>query len=148
MFFDCIFQIHFLALFDERIDDIGLTSLTQLFANKTENKDIEKGRFSLGDKVLLVNQDDQADAFVFIRAAGQQSTKGKKAFALLTLNPVAAMLAFPMCRIQMTVVDARSGEVLAQTTALTIGDVIKNTDKALTKPLTNSLKKLSSPTQK
>ena len=113
-----------------------------------KNKDIEKGRFSLGDKVLLVNQDDQADAFVFIRAAGQQSTKGKKAFALLTLNPVAAMLAFPMCSIQMTVVDARSGEVLAQTTALTIGDVIKNTDKALTKPLTNSLKKLSSPTQK
>ena len=97
---------------------------------------------------MLVNQDDQADAFVFIRAAGQQSTKGKKAFALLTLNPVAAMLAFPMCSIQMTVVDARSGEVLAQTTALTIGDVIKNTDKALTKPLTNSLKKLSSPTQK
>ncbi len=113
-----------------------------------KNKDIEKGRFSLGDKVLLVNQDDQADAFVFIRAAGHQSTKGKKAFALLTLNAAAAMMAFPMCSIQMTVVDARSGEVLAQTTALTMGDVIKNTDKALTKPLTKSLKKLSSPTQK
>lgn len=109
-----------------------------------KNKDIEKGRFSLGDQVLLVNQDDQADAFVFIRAAGQRSTKGKKAFALLMLSPVAAMLAFPMCRIQMTMVDARSGEVLAQATAITLGDVIKNTDKALTKPLTNSWKKLSS----
>ena len=113
-----------------------------------KTKDIEKGRFSLGDQVLLVNQDDQADAFVFIRAAGHQATKGKKAFALLTLNAAAAMMAFPMCNIQMTLVDARSGEVLAQTTAFTLGDVIKNTDKALTKPLAKSLKKLSSPTQK
>ncbi|HEX4946565.1 MAG TPA: hypothetical protein VFZ34_07885 [Blastocatellia bacterium] len=110
-----------------------------------KNKDIEKGRFSLGDKVLLVNQDDQADAFVFIRAVGQQSTKGKKAFALLTLDPFSTIMSFPMCSIQMTMVDARSGEVLAQTTAFTMGDVIKNTDKALSKPLTNSLKKLASP---
>jgi len=113
-----------------------------------KSKDIEQGRFTLGDQVLLVNQDDTADAFVFIRAFGQQSTKGKKAFALLTLNPVMTLLSFPMCFVTITVVDARTGEVLAQSQAITAGDVIKETDKALTKPVTSSLKKLPSPSEK
>ena len=33
-------------------------------------KDIEKGRFTLGDQVLLLNQDDNIDAFVFVQAIG------------------------------------------------------------------------------
>lgn len=120
--------------------------LNQKIVRKT--KDIEKGRFTLGDKVLLINPDDQVDAFVFIRAVGQQSTKGKKAFAVLTLNPALMMYAFPRCYLQLTIVDARTGEILAQSQAFTLGDVIKDTDKTLTKPLEKSLKKMPSPSAK
>ena len=107
-----------------------------------KQKDIEKGRFTLGDQVLLLNQDDQADAFVFVRAVGQQTTKGKVAFSVLVLNP---LYAIPVCQVWVTVVDARSGEVLAQSLALTTGNVVKDTDKALGKRLEASLKKIPSP---
>ncbi len=120
--------------------------LTVKLARKS--KDIEKGRFTLGDQVLLLNQDDTADAFVFVRAFGQQTTKGKKAFAALTLNPALMMLSIPMCFVTVTVVDARTGDVLAQAQAISTGDVIKDTDKALTKRLERSLRKLPTPSEK
>jgi hypothetical protein len=106
-----------------------------------KQKDIEKGRFSLGDQVLLLNQDDTADAYVFVRAFGQQKTKGKVAFNLLMMFPDL----FPACFVYVTVVDARTGEVLAHSTTATIGNVVKDTDKALGKGLDKSLKKIPPP---
>ncbi|HYE75555.1 MAG TPA: hypothetical protein VEF04_19590, partial [Blastocatellia bacterium] len=81
-----------------------------------KQKDIEKGRFTLGDQVLLLNQDDQTDAYVFIRARGMQTTKGKVAFAVVMLNP---LIAIPACVVWVTIVDARTGEVLAHTQTVT-----------------------------
>src|SRR5438128_10256494 len=39
-----------------------------------KNKDVKKGRFSLGDEVLNLNMDKSADAIIFIREHGQKLT--------------------------------------------------------------------------
>jgi hypothetical protein len=104
-----------------------------------KEKDIEKGRFSLGDQVLLLNQDDNIDAFVFVNAAGQRQSGGKKALGIVTLSPW-MMVSFYF--INIGIVDARNGDVLAYTLTGTKSDIGKEDDKKLVELLTNSLKKL------
>jgi hypothetical protein len=104
-----------------------------------KQKDVEKGRFSLGDQVLLLNQDDSIDAFVFINASGQRKTGGKKALGIVTLNP---LMLIPLYFINIGIVDARSGEVLAYTLTATTLDITKELDVKLVEILTKSLKKL------
>src|SRR5262245_46691678 len=67
-----------------------------------KQKDIEKGRFSMGDQVLLLNQDDSIDAFIFISATGQRKSGGKKALAAITLNP---LMMFPSYLINISIID-------------------------------------------
>jgi hypothetical protein len=102
-------------------------------------KDIEKGRFSLGDQVLLLNQDDNIDAFVFIDAAGQRKSGGKKALGVVLLNPFMLMSFY---FINVGIVDARSGEVLAYGQVLTPYDFGKEDDKKLVDLLIKRFKKL------
>lgn len=104
-----------------------------------KEKDIEKGRFSLGDQVLLLNQDDNIDAFVFVTAAGQRKSGGKKALGIVTLSPW-MMVSFYF--INIGIVDARNGDVLAYTLTATRSDIGKEDDKKLAELLINSLKKL------
>lgn len=52
-----------------------------------KRKDVEKGRFSLGDRVLLLNQDNNIDAFVFVTARGQRKSGGKKALGIVMFDP-------------------------------------------------------------
>jgi len=104
-----------------------------------KRKDVEKGRFSLGDQVLLLNQDNNIDAFVFISAAGQRKSGGMKALGIATLNP---LIIAPIYFINVGIVDARNGDVLAYTGVTTFSDIAKEDDKKLVDSLTRSLQKL------
>ncbi|MBO0857925.1 MAG: hypothetical protein J2P21_05615 [Chloracidobacterium sp.] len=108
-----------------------------------KQKDVEKGRFSLGDQVLLLNQDDSIDAFVFVNASGQRKSGGKKALGVVLLNPFMLMSFY---FINIGIIDARSGEVLAYTQTATPFDIGKEDDKRLVDVITRSLKKLPSGT--
>jgi hypothetical protein len=102
-----------------------------------KSKDVKKGRFSLGDEVMVLNVDKNTDALIFIRGQGRVFTKGKTAFSIL--NPFS--LDFPFALITIGIVDARSGEVLAFTKPVAASKVLKN-PKSLQKLITKSLKKL------
>jgi len=106
-----------------------------------KQKDVEKGRFSLGDQVLLLNQDDNIDAFVFMNAAGQRKSGGKKALGWMMLDP---SMIFPTYFIRIGIIDARTGDALAYTQVRTTYDFGKQDDKKLIDVLTATLKKLPS----
>ena len=100
-----------------------------------KRSDVKKGRFTMGDEVLNLNIDKNADAIVFIRGAGQKLTSGKTAFNLL-VGGVPAYL-----RLQIAIVDARSGEVLLYTDPILGGDPTTANDR-LRKALEKGFKKL------
>ena len=106
-----------------------------------KQKDVEKGRFSLGDQVLLLNQDDNIDAFVFVNAAGQRKSGGKKALGWMMLDP---SMILPTYFIKIGIIDARTGDALAYTQVTTTYDFGKADDKKLVEVLTGTLKKLPS----
>jgi len=106
-----------------------------------KQKDVEKGRFSLGDQVLLLNQDDNIDAFVFVNAAGQRKSGGKKTLGILMLDPG---MIFPTYSFRIGIIDARTGDALAYTQVTTTYDFGKQDDKKLVEVLTGTLKKLPS----
>ena len=101
------------------------------------SKDIKKARFTLGDEVMLLNVDKDADALVFIRGQGRMFTKGKTAFSIVNIFS----LDFPFAQITVGIVDARTGEVLAFTKPMSASKVLKD-KKALNKMIEKSLKKL------
>jgi hypothetical protein len=107
-----------------------------------KEKDIEKGRFSLGDKVSLLNQDDHIDALVFVNAYGLRRSSGKKALGAITLNPYIIGSGYS---IFIGIVDARNGDVLAYTNAV-VPDIGNEDDEreieSLTRGLAGSLKRL------
>lgn len=102
-----------------------------------KSKDIKKGRFSLGDEVMLLNVDKSADALVFIRGQGKVFTKGKTAFSLL--NPFS--FDFPFLLITVGIVDVHTGEILVFTKPISATKVLKD-PKSLNKLIRKSLKKL------
>src|SRR5258706_10965793 len=100
-----------------------------------KRNDVKQGRFTIGDEVLNLNLDKSADAIVFIRGSGQKLTSGKKTFNLM-VGGVPAFL-----RLQIGVVDARTGELLLYTDPVMAGDPTKAIDK-LRKALEKGFKKL------
>ena len=117
--------------------------LLQLMSRK--EKDVEKGRFSLSDKVILINQDDQVDAFVFIRAIGLEPTKGKKALSILMapINPISLLGLASVSQVWVTLVDARSGEVLAHRSVAGMSNLKKGDESGFDKMFAGSFKKLA-----
>src|SRR5262249_55085365 len=109
-----------------------------------KQKDVEKGRFSLGDQVLLLNQDDSIDAFVFVNATGQRKSGGVKAMGIAMFDP---FMLFSSYSVSIGIADARSGEVLAYTQFGTTSDISKEDDKKLVNIIASSLRKLPSGTQ-
>jgi hypothetical protein len=107
-----------------------------------KSKDVKKARFTLGDEVMLLNVDRNADALVFIRGQGRVFTKGKTAFSIINIFS----MDFPFALITVGIVDARSGEVLAFTKPFSASKVLKD-QKALNKMIEKSLKKLPAVTQ-
>jgi hypothetical protein len=100
-----------------------------------KRSDVKKARFTMGDEVVNLNLDKNADAIVFIRGQGQKQTSGKTAFRLL-VGGVPAYL-----KINIGIIDARTGEVLLYTDGLITGDPTAN-ENSLRHAINKSLKKL------
>ncbi len=100
-----------------------------------KRSDVKKGRFTMGDEVLNLNLEKSTDAIVFIRGEGKKLTGGKTAFTLL-VGGVPAYL-----KLQIGIVDARSGDVLLYTDPLFGGDPTTAVDR-LRKALEKGFKKL------
>ena len=81
-----------------------------------KRKDVKQGRFSMGDEVLNLNLDKNADAIVFIRGEGKKLTSGKTAFTLLVGGTPAYL------KLMIGIVDARTGELLLYTDPILVGD--------------------------
>jgi hypothetical protein len=100
-----------------------------------KRSDVKKGRFTMGDEVLNLNLEESTDAIVFIRGEGKKLTGGKTAFSLL-VGGVPAHL-----KLQIGIVDARSGDVLLYTDPIFAGDPTTAVDR-LRKALEKGFKKL------
>jgi hypothetical protein len=100
-----------------------------------KRSDVKKGRFTMGDEVLNLNLEKSADAIVFIRGAGKKLTGGKTAFNLLVGGAPAFL------KLQIGIVDARSGEVLLYADPGFNGDPTTAVDR-LRKALESGFKKL------
>lgn len=105
-----------------------------------KKSDVKKGRFSMGDEVLNLNHDQNADAIVFIRGQGKKLTSGKQTFNVL----VGGMPAF--LKMQIGIVDAHNGEVLLYTDPILVGDPTTAVDR-LRAALEKGFKKLPSAPQ-
>ena len=102
-------------------------------------KDVEKAGFTLGDQVQLLNQDDKIDAFVFVTAVGRLRSGGMKALGILTLTP---QIISSLYQINIGIVDARNGDVLAYTGVSGFGEIGKVDDRKLVDSLTRGLERL------
>jgi hypothetical protein len=110
------------------------TMATQLHSKP---KEVRKGRYSLGDEVSTLAPAAKADGIVFIRASGTVLTGGKKAFGWMVTGQVSDTI-----HTFMTLVDAKSGDVIAVVNCLRAGNFQEKTDKVMGKTLANSFKKL------
>jgi hypothetical protein len=100
-----------------------------------KRSDVKKGRFTMGDEVLNLNLEKSTDAIVFIRGEGKKLSGGKTAFTVL-VGGVPAYL-----RLQIGIVDARTGDVLLYTDPIFGGDPTTAVDR-LRKALEKGFKKL------
>jgi hypothetical protein len=96
-------------------------------------KDIRKGRFTMGDEVTKFASG--ADAILFVRAHGQLSTGGKKAFAILVGGPGA----YDIYTVDTVMVDAQTGNVLYYARTISTGNFVKEPDR-MAKPIEGSHK--------
>ena len=123
-------QKYNVADFQTKFDDL----LPRIIKKRS---DVKKGRFSMGDEVLNLNLSKSADAIVFIRGEGKKLTGGKTAFRLMVGGTPAYL------KLQIGMVDTRSGEVLLYTDPVLVGDPTTAVDR-LRKSLEKGFKKLPS----
>jgi hypothetical protein len=88
-------------------------------------KDTRKARFSVGDEVTLLPCAAKADTLVYVNGHGRVLTGGKKAFGILVAGP-SASTAF----LELSLVDAKSGDVLAYLRLLNNGKFVDDSEKA------------------
>jgi hypothetical protein len=100
-----------------------------------KRSDVKQGRFSMGDEVLNLNLEKGTDAIIFIRGEGKKLTGGKTAFTALVGGAPAYL------RLQIGIVDARTGDVLLYADPDLTGDPTTAVDR-LRKALEGGLKKL------
>ena len=102
---------------------------------KKKPKDVNKGRFTLGDEVGSFTPAASSDALVFIRARGGQETKGK---AFLTGGGLLGMaLAGTYIQFSISLVDSQTGAVL-----YTAGSFVRLKDNDLPKGMAKSLSRM------
>jgi hypothetical protein len=121
-------QKYSIADFQSKFDDL----LPRIMKKRS---DVKKARFTMGDEVLNLNLDKSVDAIIFIRGQGQKLTGGKTAFVVLVGGAPAYL------KMQIGVIDARTGEVLVYTDPLLVGDPTTAIDR-LRKALESGFKKL------
>lgn len=100
-------------------------------------KDVKVARYTLGDEVALLPCSANSDALVFIHGEGSVLTGGKKAFGALIAGPSQST-----ATLQITFVDAKSGEVLAFATFLNNGKFEQDSQAAYGKKLGKELRKI------
>ena len=121
-------QKYSVADFQTKFDDL----LPRIMKKRS---DVKKARFTIGDEVLNLNLDKSVDAIVFVRGQGQKLTGGKTAFVFLVGGAPAYL------KMQIGVIDARTGEVLLYTDPMLVGDPTTAIDR-LRKALEKAFKKL------
>lgn len=121
-------QKYSMADFQTKFDDL----LPRIMKKRS---DVKKGRFTMGDEILNLHVDKSVDAVVFVRGQGQKLSGGKKAFNVL----VGGMPAF--LKMQIGMIDARTGDVLLYTDPILVGDPTTAVDR-LRKALEHGFKKL------
>jgi hypothetical protein len=92
-----------LADVQKRFDEVA----AQLFKH---DKDVRKGRFTLGDSVAVLNTKGTADALVIVRSTGSQETKGKSFMTGGLLGM--ALSGTPVFQSRVALVDAKNGDIL------------------------------------
>jgi len=88
-------------------------------------KDTRKARFSVGDEVALLPCAAKADTLVYVNGHGQVLTGGKKAFGMLVAGPKTST-----AYLELSLVDAKSGDVLAYLRLLNNGKFVDDSEKA------------------
>ena len=121
-------QKYSIADFQTKFDGL----LTKIMKKRS---DVKKGRFTMGDEILNLHVDKSADAVVFVRGQGQKLSSGKKTFNVL-VGGVPAYL-----KMQIGIIDARTGEVLLYTDPVLVGDPTTAIDRLRT-ALEKGFKKL------
>ncbi len=100
-------------------------------------KDTRKARFTVGDEVALLPCTENADTLVYVHGQGQVLTGGKKAFGMLVAgakNSTASLT--------LSLVDAKSGDILAYMRLLNDGKFVDDSEKAYGKKLDKLFKQM------
>ena len=100
-------------------------------------KDVGKEHFTLGDSVSLLPCSAKSDVLVFAEGDGQVLTGGKQAMGILVGGPSTSMAS-----LRLTVIDAKTGEVLLYINMLNNGEFTKDSEKAFGGALDKQLRKM------
>jgi hypothetical protein len=100
-------------------------------------KDTRKGRFTVGDEVALLPCTANADTLVYVYGQGQVLTGGKKAFGALIAGPSASTAS-----LTLSLVDAKSGDVLAYMHLSNAEKFVNDSEKAYGKRLDKLFSKM------
>ncbi|HMD70812.1 MAG TPA: hypothetical protein VKF41_05680 [Bryobacteraceae bacterium] len=88
-------------------------------------KDTRKARFTVGDEVAVLPCTANADTLVYVRGQGQVLTGGKKAFGILVAGASASTAS-----LTLSLVDAKSGDVLAYMHLMNAEKFVNDSEKA------------------
>jgi hypothetical protein len=102
-----------------------------------KSADVRRGRYSLGDEVSTLGPAGEADLIVFIRGGGAIPTSSKKTLGWLTWSP-----SMNTVRLYVSLVDARSGDIVAIIKINRAAGLQVKTDGVVARALAESFKKL------
>jgi len=88
-------------------------------------KDTRKARFTVGDEVALLPCTANADTLVYVHGEGQVLTGGKRAFGVLIAGPKSSTAS-----LTLSLVDAKSGDVLAYMHLINADRFVNDSEKA------------------
>ena len=116
--------------------------------NKKPGK-VSESRYSLGDEVALAPCSADADALLFVDAAGASKTGGRKAFTIITGGMAGVWMAQSNFRIAMAFADAKTGSIVAFTRITVVGNKTdKDPEGALDTRLTEEFGKMKTAAKK
>jgi hypothetical protein len=128
-----------------RDQDVALRQSLVLVRQKYENvavqmrkkrNGVNKGRYTLGDDVLLLPCAATSDAVAFIDASGFVQTGGRKTIAILSGGVLGPLQAMAHYQIWIAFADSKSGEITRLFYTNTIGGKVdQNPDEAIAKHL-------------
>jgi len=104
---------------------------------ESKPKEIGKSRYTLGDEVALLPCTAKADVLIFVGGQGQVLTGGKATFGFLVAGPSSSM-----AHLALTMVDAKSGEILAFVRMDNAGNFVADSEKAYGKALDKQFNKM------